>query len=73
MSAADIFYQNAAAERRLALKQDLRHRREQHERSAERWEEMARAAEETDRRTAINEAEKRAHLDRPSRPYGNDG
>lgn len=60
MSAAEIYYKNAANERLAASRQNLANRRRQHERSAERWEEMARAAAETERRTLINEAEKRA-------------
>jgi hypothetical protein len=60
VSAADIYYQNAASERLAASKQDLPNRRQQHERSAERWEDMARGAEETERRSRINEEEKRA-------------
>lgn len=63
LSAADTYRQNAAAERIAASKQNLPHRRQIHERSAERWEEMARAAEETERRAATNAADKlvRAH------------
>jgi hypothetical protein len=63
LSDAHLYRQNAATERAAAAKESLPRRRLQHERSAERWEEMALAAEEIDRRTAINEAEKRA------RPY----
>ncbi|MGB3927514.1 MAG: hypothetical protein WBL20_00990 [Sphingobium sp.] len=60
MSAADFYHQQAAAERVAAQKEMLPQRRQQHERSAERWEEMARSAEETERRTAINEASRQA-------------
>ncbi|MFT3967767.1 MAG: hypothetical protein QM690_17990 [Sphingobium sp.] len=60
MSAATLYRQNAAAQRAAAGKESLPRRRQQHERSAERWEEMARAAEETERRTAINDVQKRA-------------
>ena len=60
MSAADFYHQNAASERLAASKADLPNRRRQHEHSAERWEQMARDAEETERRTLSNKAQKRA-------------
>ena len=60
MSAADFYHQQAAAERIAAQKETLPQRRQQHERSAERWDEMARSAEETERRTAVNEASRQA-------------
>ncbi|HEX7783930.1 MAG TPA: hypothetical protein VF509_14075 [Sphingobium sp.] len=60
MSAANFYNERAAAERFAAEKEILPQRRQQRARSAERWEEMARSAQETERRTAINEADKRA-------------
>ena len=60
MSAAAHYNHNAATARLAAEIETLPQRRRQHERSAERWEEMARAAEETERRAAANEADKRA-------------
>jgi hypothetical protein len=57
---ADIYYQRAIAERAAAAIEALPLRRQQLERSAQRWEEMARQAEDTGRRAEINEAEKRA-------------
>lgn len=60
MSAAAHYNHNAATARLAAENETLPQRRRQHERSAERWEEMARAAEETERRAAANDADKRA-------------
>lgn len=56
------FYNERAAAERIAAEESLPQRREQHVRCAERWEEMAQAAQETERRTAINEAGKRAKI-----------
>jgi hypothetical protein len=56
MSIAEVYRQNAESERVAAGKEILPRRRLQREHSSERWEEMARAAEETARRTAINDA-----------------
>lgn len=60
LTPADIYYQRAIAERTAAAIEALPLRRQQHERCARRWEEMARHVEDTSRRTEINEAEKRA-------------
>ncbi len=63
MSAAQYYHQQAAAARAAAAIEPLPRRRDQHVRSAERWEEMARLAEETEQRTLVNEEERRI------RPY----
>ena len=58
------YYREMASDARAAADAEpLVRRRAQHELSAERWEEMARAAEETAQRTAVNAEEKRL------RPY----
>jgi hypothetical protein len=58
MSLLDIYRTHAQAERAAAAKTDLPNRRAMHERSAEAWEDMARDAEITEWRTAINLAAK---------------
>ncbi|MDR7256396.1 hypothetical protein J2X47_000557 [Sphingomonas sp. BE270] len=73
MSAANLYRQHAAAQRAAANKESLPRRRQQHVRSAERWDEMAQAAEETDRRAAVNEAEKRERPYHQTLRYGNGG
>lgn len=60
LSAANFYNERAAAERIAAEEEILPQRRMQHERAAERWEQMAQSAQETQRRAAINEADKRA-------------
>jgi hypothetical protein len=62
LSTPNFYNERAAAERIAAEQESLPQRREQHVRCAERWEEMAQAAQETERRTAINEADKRAKI-----------
>lgn len=63
MSAAQHYHQQAASARAAAANEVLPRRRDQHVRSAERWEEMARQAEETEQRTLVNKEERRV------RPY----
>jgi hypothetical protein len=48
----------AAAQRKAALETNLSNRRAMHERSAEAWEAMAEAADDTVARTAVNLAAK---------------
>ncbi len=58
MSLLDTYLANALMHRQSAAKADLPNRRAMHERSAEAWEEMARDAEITALRAAINLAAK---------------
>ena len=58
MSIAAIFRANAAKERAAALLETLRNRREMHERSAMRWDEMAQTVEEHEQLTIKNAAAK---------------
>ncbi len=58
MSLLETYLANALVHRQSAAKADLPNRRAMHERSAEAWEEMARAAEGTAVRAAINLAAK---------------
>lgn len=60
LTLADIYHQRAIAERMAAAVEALPLRRQQLERSAQRWEQMARHIEDNSRITEINEAEKRA-------------
>jgi hypothetical protein len=60
LTPADIYYQRAITERAAAAIEVLPLRKQQLERSAQRWEEMARQAKDTVRMARINEAEKRA-------------
>lgn len=55
------FTKNALTERQAAAHETLPQRRLQHERSAERWEDMARQAEEVLRQTVTNAESKRAN------------
>lgn len=55
---AQEYRRMASAARTAAAAEPLAHRQAQHERCAERWEEMAHAAEDTERRTAVNMEEK---------------
>jgi septin family protein len=58
MSLIETYRANALAQRAAAEKTDLVNRKAMHERSAQTWEEMARGAEETAIRAAINHANK---------------
>jgi len=58
MSIAETFRANAAEQRALAAKTALANRRSMHERSAETWDAMAQAAEDTAARTSVNNAAK---------------
>ncbi|GAA0737080.1 MULTISPECIES: hypothetical protein [Sphingomonas] len=60
---ASYYFERAAAMRAEASREQLPQRRRLHEVSAERWDEMGRQAQETERQTAVN-AEERRH-----RPY----
>jgi hypothetical protein len=61
VSVASTYHGNAATERAAAAEEPLPLRRLQLERSAERWEDMARAADELARQTAANTASRIAH------------
>lgn len=61
---AEDYRELATAARAAAASEPLPQRRSRHEQSAERWEEMARQAEDTAERKVTNEAGKRAN------PYG---
>jgi thioredoxin-like negative regulator of GroEL len=65
LTLAEIYTQRAIAERAAAAIEALPLRKQQLERSARRWEEMAQQAEDTERKAEINQAEKRAK----SAPY----
>ncbi len=56
MGGSSIYHANAAAERLAAEQELLPLRRLQRQRSAERWECMARQAEELERHSALNAA-----------------
>ncbi len=58
MTASETYRANAAAQRAAALKTNLQNRREMHERSAQTWEAMAEAAEDTVSKAAVNAAAK---------------
>jgi hypothetical protein len=58
MTVIETYRANAAAQRAAATKTDLPNRRNMHERSADTWETMARAAEDTVDRAAVNLAAK---------------
>ncbi|HEX7820569.1 MAG TPA: hypothetical protein VF463_08115 [Sphingobium sp.] len=58
MSLLDTYLANAKAQRDAAAITDLPNRKAMHERSAEAWEEMARDAQITATRAAINLAAK---------------
>jgi len=58
MTTIETYLANAAAQRAAAEKTNLPNRREMHERSAVTWETMARAAEDTQGRAAVNLAAK---------------
>lgn len=58
MTTIETYRANAAAQRAAAGKTNLPNRREMHERSAVTWETMARAAEDTQDRAAVNLAAK---------------
>jgi hypothetical protein len=60
MDIAETYRHNAAKERALAAACDLQNRRAMHEKSAERWEAMAAAAEETADMANANAAAKAA-------------
>lgn len=55
------YAENAMAERRAAARETLPQRKLQHERSAERWEDMARHAEEVSLQAQTNAESKRAN------------
>ncbi len=56
MGVASTYHENATMERAAAAKETLPLRRLQRERSAERWETMARSADDLARQTAVNTA-----------------
>ena len=56
MSIAIVFRANAAKERAAASLETLRNRREMHERSAMRWDDMAQSVEEHEQLTITNAA-----------------
>ena len=58
MSGSEIFRQNAVTERAAANATLLPNRRAMHERSAEVWDEMASAIEDTRQRARINASAK---------------
>ncbi len=58
MSLFETYQTNALQQREAAAKTSLSNRKAMHERSAEAWEEMARSAELTATRAAINLAAK---------------
>ncbi|ATY31162.1 hypothetical protein [Sphingomonas psychrotolerans] len=58
MTTIETYLANAAAQRAAAENTDLPNRRAMHERSAVTWETMARAAEDTLGRAAVNLASK---------------
>lgn len=58
MTVIETYRANAAAQRVAAATTNLPNRREMHERSAYTWENMARSAEETLGRAAVNLAAK---------------
>jgi hypothetical protein len=58
MTVLETYRANAAAQRAAAAKADLPNRRVMHERSADTWETMAEAAEDTMGRAAVNLAAK---------------
>ena len=58
MTTTETYRANAAAQRAAAEKTNLPNRRAMHERSAFTWETMARAAEDTQGRAAVNQAAK---------------
>jgi DNA-binding transcriptional regulator YhcF (GntR family) len=58
MTTIETYLANAAAQRAAAENTALPNRREMHERSAVTWETMARAAEDTLGRAAVNPAAK---------------
>ena len=58
MSIAAAFRANAAKERAAELLETLQNRREMHERSATRWDEMAQTVEEHEQLTIKNAAAK---------------
>jgi len=58
MTVIKTYRANAAAQLAAAAKTDLPNRRDMHERSADTWETMAHAAEETMGRAAVNFAAK---------------
>ncbi len=60
MTIIETYRANAAAQRAAAEKTTLPNRQAMHERSAFTWETMARAAEETLGRAAVNQAAKAA-------------
>ena len=64
MSLAAAHRARAAEERQNAAKTDLSNRRDMHLRSAEMWDEMAAAAEDTDRLTVANAVAKQAGASR---------
>ena len=60
MTVIETYRANAAAQRAAAANTNLPNRRDMHERSAYTWETMARSAEETMGRAAVNHAAKTA-------------
>ena len=60
MTVIETYRANAAAQRAAAASTNLPNRREMHERSASTWERMARSAEETNGRAAVNLEAKRS-------------
>jgi hypothetical protein len=60
MTVSETYRAHAAAQRNAALNTVLPNRREMHERSAQAWEAMAEAAEDTVAKAAVNAASKAA-------------
>jgi hypothetical protein len=60
MTPSETYRAYAAAQRQAALETNLANRREMHQRSAEAWEAMAKAAEDTDAKKEVNAAAKAA-------------
>lgn len=58
MTQSETYRANAAAQREAAAKTSLPNRRQMHERSAETWEAMAEASEQTVACAAVNAAAK---------------
>lgn len=61
MTPAETYRANAAAQREAAEATTLANRRAMHERSAETWDAMAEATEDTSARAAVNAAAKAGH------------
>lgn len=62
MSLMETYLANARAQRDAAAKTSLPNRKAMHERSAEKWEDMAQSVSDTATRAAINLAAKSAAI-----------